>query len=54
MKAGGVEMRYTCLIDGRESYFFYEDNNLWSVILNRTFIVRNAEKHENGIFRYCR
>lgn len=31
LKAGGVGMRYTCVIDGREHYLFYEDNNLWFV-----------------------
>ena len=31
MKAGGVGMRYTCVVDGRESYLYYEDNNLWFV-----------------------
>jgi hypothetical protein len=31
MKAGGVGMRYTCVIDGRESYLFYEDKNFWFV-----------------------
>ena len=31
LKAGGVGIRYTCVIDGRESYLFYEDNNMWFV-----------------------
>lgn len=31
LRAGGVGMRYTCIIDGRESYLFYEDNNMWFV-----------------------
>ena len=31
LKAGGVGLRYTCLIDGRTSHIFYEDNNLWFV-----------------------
>jgi hypothetical protein len=22
-------MRYTCVVNGRESYLFYEDNNQW-------------------------
>ena len=26
---GGAGMRYTCLIDGKEVYLFYEDNNMW-------------------------
>ena len=30
-KAGGVGMRYTCIICGQEKYLFYEDNNLWFV-----------------------
>jgi hypothetical protein len=29
LKAGGVGMRYTCVVNGRESYLFYEDNNQW-------------------------
>ncbi len=31
LKAGGAGMRYTCIIDGRESHLFYEDNNMWFV-----------------------
>ena len=31
LKAGGVGMRYTCMIEGKESYLYYEDNNLWFV-----------------------
>ncbi|MDD3362048.1 MAG: hypothetical protein PHW34_10295 [Hespellia sp.] len=31
LKAGGVGVLYACVIDGRESYLFYEDNNLWFV-----------------------
>lgn len=31
LKAGGVGQRYTCIIDGKESHLFYEDNNLWFV-----------------------
>ena len=30
-KAGGVGIRYTCIIDGRESHLYYEDNNMWFV-----------------------
>ena len=29
LKAGGVGQRYTCVVDGREVYLFYEDNNMW-------------------------
>ncbi|MBE5877952.1 MAG: hypothetical protein E7290_13855 [Lachnospiraceae bacterium] len=29
LKAGGVGMRYTCVVNGRESYLYYEDNNMW-------------------------
>lgn len=29
LKAGGVGMRYTCVIDGQEKNLFYEDNNMW-------------------------
>ena len=31
LKAGGVGMRYTCVVDGRESNLYYEDNNMWFV-----------------------
>ena len=31
LKAGGVGMRYTCVVDGRESHLYYEDNNMWFV-----------------------
>ena len=30
-KAGGVGIRYTCIIDGRECHLYYEDNNMWFV-----------------------
>ena len=29
LMAGGVGMRYTCIVNGRESYLYYEDNNMW-------------------------
>ena len=29
LKAGGSGMRYTCIVNGRESHLFYEDNNMW-------------------------
>ena len=31
LRAGGIGMRYTCVIDGRESHLYYEDNNMWFV-----------------------
>lgn len=31
LKAGGVGMRYTCIICGQQKYLFYEDNNMWFV-----------------------
>ena len=31
LKAGGAGIRYTCVIDGKQSHLFYEDNNLWFV-----------------------
>ena len=31
LKAGGVGMRYTCMISGRESHLYYEDNKRWFV-----------------------
>ena len=29
LKAGGVGLRCTCIVEGRESHLYYEDNNLW-------------------------
>lgn len=29
LKAGGVGLRYTCIVDGCKSHLYYEDNNLW-------------------------
>lgn len=29
LKAGGVGMRYTCVVNGRDSYLYFEDNNMW-------------------------
>ena len=29
--AGGVGIRYTCIIDGRQAYLFYEDKKMWFV-----------------------
>ena len=29
LKAGGVGIHYTCIVDGQESHLYYEDNNLW-------------------------
>ena len=31
LKAGEVGVRYTCIIDGKESHLYYEDNNMWFV-----------------------
>lgn len=31
LKAGGVGMRYTCIVNGRESHLYYEENNMWFV-----------------------
>ena len=31
LKAGGVGIRYVCMICGRQRYLFYEGNNLWFV-----------------------
>lgn len=28
-KAGGVGERYTCVVEGKEVFLFYEDNNMW-------------------------
>ena len=28
-KAGGVGERYTCVVDGKEIFLYYEDNNMW-------------------------
>ena len=29
LRAGGAGIRYTCIVDGKESHLFYEDNNMW-------------------------
>ena len=29
LKAGGVGMRYTCVVNGEICHLYYEDNNLW-------------------------
>lgn len=31
LRAGGVGLRYTCIINGKTSHLFYEDNNKWFV-----------------------
>ena len=31
LRAGGVGLRYTCIIDGKISHLYYEDNNKWFV-----------------------
>ncbi|MCR4597479.1 MAG: hypothetical protein K5678_00430 [Acetatifactor sp.] len=31
LRAGGAGIRYTCIISGRESHLYYEDNNMWFV-----------------------
>ena len=31
LRARGAGLRYTCIVDGRESHLFYEENNLWFV-----------------------
>lgn len=36
LKAGGVGMRYTCVICGQQKHLFYEDNNMWFVEGHRT------------------
>lgn len=28
-KAGGVGERYTCMVEGKEVFLYYEDNNMW-------------------------
>ena len=28
-KAGGVGERYTCIVEGKEVFLYYEDNNKW-------------------------
>lgn len=28
-RAGGVGERYTCVVDGKEIFLFYEDKNMW-------------------------
>lgn len=31
LKAGGTGMRYTCMISGKTTHLFYEDDNKWFV-----------------------
>lgn len=31
LKAGGAGIRYTCVINGHQSYLFYEENFKWFV-----------------------
>lgn len=31
LRAGGVGIRYTCVIFGQERYLYYEENNMWFV-----------------------
>ena len=31
LRAGGAGIRYTCLISGQETHFYYEGSNLWFV-----------------------
>ena len=30
-KAGDVGIRYTYIVNGKESHLFYEDNNMWFI-----------------------
>ena len=38
LKAGGVGMRYTCVIGGQEKHLFYEDNNMWFMEIGRAHV----------------
>lgn len=29
LKAGGAGERYTCIVQNKEIYLYYEDNNMW-------------------------
>ena len=29
LKAGGAGIRYTCVVNGRDSHLYYEENNKW-------------------------
>lgn len=31
LKAGGVGLRYTCIISGGQHYLYFEENNRWFV-----------------------
>ena len=31
LRAGGAGIRYTCVVDGKESHLYYEDENRWFV-----------------------
>ena len=30
-KAGGVGERYPCMVEGKEVFLYYEDNNMWFI-----------------------
>ena len=45
LRAGGAGIRYTCIVDGKESHLFYEDNNMWFMEERELFNgVRPVEK----------
>ena len=31
LKAGGVGERYTCMVEGKQVYLYYEGDNLWCI-----------------------
>ncbi len=53
LKAGGVELRYTCIVEGRESHLYYEDNNLWFMEEREwEYFLKKGEVELKGYFLY--
>ena len=52
LKAGGSGIRYTCIVDGKESHLFYEDNNMWFMeerqFFNGVILVEKISKKVTG------
>ena len=38
LKAGGVGMRYTCIIDGKETHLFYEEREKIQKVIKKVII----------------
>jgi len=51
-RAGGVGERYTCVVDGKEIFLFYEDNNMW--FMERAGAGECADIHRNSRQQACK